>query len=260
MALLCGLAAQGADIEITLLKEPVIQERLEMVSRKLPERRATLERLFSGAGCDVGTQRVGGSKQPNLICKLPGTDPAAGVIVVGGHFDSIEQGMGAIDDWSGAVLLPSLYESLKNIPRRHDFVFVAFAAEERGLVGSREYVNKLSPEQRKSIRAMVNLECLGLASPEVWQSRADPKLLDAYVRVAKALSLPLHGVNVERVGDDDSHSFRSASIPTITIHSLTQETWQLLHSPKDTVAAIHQQEYYTSYKLAATLLAFLDLR
>src|SRR5262249_46812342 len=130
---------QSASVELTMLKSLVLEERVEMVSRKMLERQATLEKLFTDVGCSgeyFTTQKVPGSRSPTLICRLKGTDPGAGVIVVGGHYDFIDAGIGAIDDWSGSVMLPSLYESLKGQPRRHDYVFIAFAAEEKGLVGS----------------------------------------------------------------------------------------------------------------------------
>jgi aminopeptidase S len=244
-----------------MLKSLVLEERFEMVSRKMLERQATLEKLFTEVGCSgeyFTTQKVPGSRSPNLICTLKGTDPEAGVIVVGGHYDFIDAGIGAIDDWSGSVMLPSLYESLKGQPRRHDYVFIAFAAEEKGLVGSREYVNKLKREQRAAIKAMINLECLGITPPGIWASRADPKLLESYTRVISSLKIPPKAVNVERVGDDDSHSFRDAKIPTLTIHSLTQETWRMLHSPRDEVSAINAEDYYDAYRAAALLLAYLD--
>jgi Zn-dependent M28 family amino/carboxypeptidase len=232
-----------------------------MVSRKLAERRATLEKLFEEAGCtgeSLTSQKVRSSKEPNVICTLKGNEADAGAIVVGGHFDLVDYGMGAVDDWSGAVLLPSLYQSLKSAPRKHDFVFIAFAAEETGLNGSHEYVRKLTREQRGAIRAMVNLECLGMTPPKVWASRADPSLLEAYWKVVAALKLQMFGVNVERVGDDDTHPFRDAKIPTISIHSITQETFPILHSKRDQVAAIHPEMYYDAYRVAATLLAYLD--
>jgi hypothetical protein len=54
--------------------------------------------------------------------------------------------------------------------------------------------------------------------------------LDSYGRVASALGVPPTGVNVDNVGDDDSHPFLDARIPVITIHSVTQETFPILHS------------------------------
>jgi aminopeptidase YwaD len=253
--------AQAGSVEFDAVSPWIIQQRLETLSQKLAERRTTLERLFEHDGCtgeNLTTQPVRGSKEPNLICTLRGQDPAAGTIVVGGHFDLITAGMGAVDDWSGVVLLPSLYQSLRSRPRRHDFVFIAFAAEEAGLNGSHEYVHQLSREQRTSVRAMINLECLGLTPPKIWASRADPRLLEAYARVVEALRIQPAAVNVERVGDDDSHPFRDAHIATLTIHSITQATLPILHTSRDRVSAIHAEDYYAAYRVAATLLAFLD--
>ena len=232
-----------------------------MVSRKIPERRATLEKLFGDAGCSgekFSTQRVGGSREPNLICTLKGTDSEAGTIVVGAHFDLIPAGMGAVDNWSGSVLLPSLYDSLRSRPHRHDYIFVAFAAEESGLEGSRTYVNKLTREGRRAIRAMINIDSIGMTPPKIWGHRADPRLRDAYQRVASALQIQPASVNVERVGDDDAHSFIDAKIPTLSIHSLTQDTLRILHSPSDKISAIHMDDYYSTYRLTATLLVYLD--
>ena len=58
------------------------------------------------------------------------------LIIVGGHFDLAESGRGVVDNWSGSSLLPSLYQSLKSVPRRHNFVFVGFTDEEKGMVGN----------------------------------------------------------------------------------------------------------------------------
>ena len=73
------------------------------------------------------------------------------------------------------------------------------------------------------------------------------------------LGIPLQGVNVDRVGDDDTHPFLSAHIPVISIHSVTQETWSILHSPRDRMDAINFEDYYAAYKLAAYYLAYLDV-
>jgi len=46
----------------------------------------------------------------------------------------------------------------------------------------------------------------------------------------------------------------------ISIHSLTQETWGILHSYKDTVSAIHPDDYYDAYRLVAFYLQYLDTK
>jgi hypothetical protein len=254
--------AQSTDrpkIVLAQLGPTTIQERLNAVPRKLADRVATLKGFFHDAGCDDDRffeQPVRHSKAPNLVCTLVGeTDNE---IVVGGHLDSIEVGMGAVDDWSGAVLLPSLYQSLKDQPRRHRFVFVGFAAEEQGLIGSNQFVSNLKREEARRIHAMINLECLGMAPPEVWVSRADKHLLDAYSVVASMLHVQPRGMNVDKIGDDDSHAFLNVGIPVLTIHSVTRENFPILHHASDKLDAIHPDEYYLAYRLTAAYLAYLD--
>jgi hypothetical protein len=76
--------------------------------------------------------------------------------------------------------------------------------------------------------------------------------------IASAMHIPLQAVNVDRVGDDDTHPFWSKKVPVISIHSITQETWQVLHSAKDNVNAIHPNDYYDAYRLVAFYLDYLD--
>ena len=254
--------AQPADspkVVSQAVSRDTIVERLNAVPRKLADRVATLESIFHQAGCEgdrFREQPVPGSKAPNLICEIPAD--AGSEIVVGGHLDSIEAGMGAVDDWSGAVLLPSLYQSLSGTPRRHRFVFVAFAAEERGLAGSFAFASRLKKDEMRRIDAMINLECLGVGPPEVWASRANKRLLEAYSKVASILNMEARGMNVDGAGDDDSHSFLRFGVPVLTIHSLTPKTLRIIHHPSDNLSAIHLDDYYATYRLAAAYLAYLD--
>jgi Iap family predicted aminopeptidase len=141
---------------------------------------------------------------------------------------------------------------------KHTFVFIGFTEEEKGLVGSRFYVRHMPASENRKIEAMVNLECLGLAPPEVWSDHAAPRLLSGLFLVAHRIQVPLRGVDLERIGRDDAMSFRHAGLPTITIHSLTQSTIHVMHTPRDTYAAIHLGWYVESYHLVAAYLAYLD--
>jgi hypothetical protein len=251
--------SDSVKIEIYSIAPSVIQSRVESVTLKMVDRRAKLESLFREVGCDaeyLNEKPIPHLKDPNLVCVLPGTAPT--VIVVGGHYDLVDTGMGAVDDWSGAVMLPSLYQSLKSKPRKDTFVFIAFAGEEGGSLGSGAYVKQLSAEERRLIHAMINLECLGTSPPKVWASRADKRLLAFYALVAPSIGIKAEASNVDRVGDDDSHPFLDAKIPVITIQSLTRETLPILHTPADNLRAIHAKDYYDAYCLTARYLALLD--
>ncbi|HEX9119866.1 MAG TPA: M28 family peptidase [Terriglobales bacterium] len=225
------------------------------------QREATLKQMFAEAGCDgqqLAEQPVKGSKLPNVICALPGSTDRT--IIVGAHFDHVPQGDGVVDNWSGASLLPSLYEAVKGESRKHTFIFIGFTDEEKGEVGSRFYARHMTKENVAATDAMVNMDTLGLAPTEIWASRSDRQLHGALLYVAKQLNLPVTGVNVEQVGSTDSEQFAARKIPSITIHSLTQETWnaRILHTSKDKISAVRLDDYYQTYQLLAAYIAFLD--
>jgi Zn-dependent M28 family amino/carboxypeptidase len=238
-----------------------VEARLGKYAGNDQQREATLKQLFSEAGCDeqhLSEQPVKGSKLPNVVCTLPGdTDK---VILVGAHFDHVSLGDGVVDNWSGASLLPSLYQAVKVAPRTHTYTFVGFTDEEKGEIGSHFYAQKMSKQQVAATDAMVNMDTLGLAPTEVWASHSDKRLTSALLYVGGLLNIPVTGVNVEQIGSTDSEQFATRKIPSITIHSLTQRTWSegILHTAKDKLSAMQLNDYYQTYRLLSAYLAFLD--
>jgi len=251
----------GETLQYRLVSREAVEGRLRKYMGDNQERETTLKQLLAGAGCDdqhLSEQPVKGSKLPNVLCILPGSSQK--LIIVGAHFDRVSQGDGVVDNWSGASLLPSLFEALKTEPRQHTYIFIGFTDEERGEVGSHFYVHQMSTEQVAATEAMVNMDTLGLASTEVWASHSDPRLFGALLYIAQKLNLPVHAVDVEQVGSTDAEQFAALRIPRITIHSLTQRAWndRILHTSKDKISAIRLDDYYQTYCLLAAYLAFLD--
>src|SRR3954464_3063976 len=107
-------------------KRAIVEQRLHLAAVKNPDRKEALEKLFNEVGCGshLSEQPVkGGTKLPNIICVLPGESEQQ--IIVGGHYDKVPEGRGVVDNWSGSSLLPTVYESLKDKPRRTPPVFIA---------------------------------------------------------------------------------------------------------------------------------------
>jgi hypothetical protein len=253
---LLAISISAGDLKYLLVSQDVVMARLTDAPVKNSDRVVELEKMFRQAGCQPTEQPVKGLHQPNVLCILPGASSSQ--IVVGGHLDHVEEGTGVIDDWSGASMLPSLYQSLAGHPREHTFLFIGFAGEEEGMVGSEFYAKHLTPEQRKQIATMVNLECLGITPTKVWTSHSETILVKMLVAMAQSMKLPLGGINVEQVGTTDSESFAHYSIPRITITAISQDTWPLLHTKKDNINAIKPDLYYDSYRLIVPYLALLD--
>jgi len=253
-------AASYSQAQFRLEARTVVEKRLKSFADDNQARENIIRKWFVESGCakaNLSEQQARVGLPPNVICVLPGETEET--IVVGAHTDHVTDfGDGVVDNWSGASLLPDLLFSLNGRKRHHTFVFVGFTGEEKGMVGSEYYVEQLSPEQRSRIQAMVNMDSLGLASTKVWASHADKVLLDPLTAVAKASKLPLATSNVENVGTTDSESFARYHIPRVTLHSVTSENMQVLHSEDDTLSAIKMDDYYDTYHLIAEYLIYLD--
>ena len=106
---------------------------------------------------------------------------------------------------------------------------------------------------------MINMDSLGTSSTKIEMDRGDKRLAVALYDVAQTFKLPLTIVNVHQVGRSDSDSFQDRKVPTLNIHSVTNETYPILHSNRDQVSAIRMSDYYDSYRLIAAYLAYPDL-
>ncbi len=94
-----------------------------------------------------------GYSQKNVRIMIPGTDPKAGVVVLGGHLDSINQmGMGSgaapgVDDnGSGISALTEMYRVLlkSGLRTKATIEIFGYSAEELGLYGSRAIAENYS--------------------------------------------------------------------------------------------------------------------
>jgi hypothetical protein len=252
-------SAQQTPVRLNMLPSDTIESRLRHFSRNNAEREAILKAMFAEAGCageELIEQPVKHEKIPNVICTLPGASSSE--IIVSAHLDHVSKGDGVVDNWSGASLLPSLFQSLAGTPRKHTFVFIGFTQEEEGLIGSAFYVKSLAPGDVAKIRAAINMDSIGLGPTKVWLSHSDKKLATMIFEIANSMHLSLGFVNADRVGDDDSSSFRARKIPTLMIHSVTEDTLPILHTDRDQIKAIRLSDDYDTYRLVAVYLAYLD--
>jgi hypothetical protein len=80
----------------------------------------------------------------NLVASIPGSDPRAGYVMAGGHFDSWIAADGATDDGVPSVIVieaARIIQSLGMKPKR-TIRFVLWSGEEQGLLGSIAYIEK----------------------------------------------------------------------------------------------------------------------
>ena len=106
----------------------------------------------------------------NVIACIPGIDRKEEVIVVSAHYDHIGMNgkriyFGANDNASGTAALLEIARKLKKaveagLPLKRSVVFATFTGEEKGLLGSKYFV-ETSTIPHKNIKANLNIDMLG---------------------------------------------------------------------------------------------------
>ncbi len=225
----------------------------------------------------------------NLICTLPGTatnQPGvdltgeAGTILFLANYEHEGSGQSAIENWTGAIMLPFLYHGLAAAPRHHTFLF----AEVGGEAGAKALFDSLTPTQRSSLRGVVAFDALGLGPAEFYSNPNDTNGLRAIdttsmtradeIREACA-RFPLCRTLIQAAGDlridppvyavpgtwfrtDITREFRYHGVPCILIHSVTFSTRDLPGSSHDAAQAIHHDSYFDTLTLLDDYAAELD--
>ena len=100
----------------------------------------------------------------NFVGQIKGRKNADKYIVITAHYDhdGIKNGEiynGADDNASGTAALFAIASYFKKNRPDHSLIFVAFDAEERGLVGARQFVKNL-PVKKESILLNVNMDMI----------------------------------------------------------------------------------------------------
>lgn len=93
-------------------------------------------------------RQIGMQTSGNVIAEVPGTDPNAGLIVIGGHLDSWDLGTGAIDDASGVAITAAAAKRIMDGPKpKRTIRVVWWGSEEVGGFGADAYFDKHKNEK-----------------------------------------------------------------------------------------------------------------
>jgi aminopeptidase YwaD len=124
-----------------------------------------IEAELASAGCTIETQDVeieGPFTMRNIIGRRAGADPSLPPIVMGAHYDTVEDCPGANDNGSACASLLEIARVLGTESLERDVIYAFFAFEEEGLAGSRAWIESLAPSE--AIDSMISLETIGFTS------------------------------------------------------------------------------------------------
>lgn len=205
----------------------------------------------------IATGEDGRVHSANIVAIKEGD--SAKQLIVGAHYDSAPVGQGYSDNATGIGLLLETAARVKAQPTPYTIVFVAFGAEEQGLVGSRFYVKAMRGVERRATIGMISLDApAGGDTVSVTSREGVPTWLrDDALTAAESLGIQLRSSPAaggrpagmwQAPGDDEP--FALIGIPTATFTSTswtagkgdgltaTADAGRLWRTARDTVAFV----------------------
>lgn len=258
-------AALLADIEV--LADPALDGRAPATAGDLAARDHLAARLAC-LGLRPGADD-GGYAQPfataagataNLVALLPAEDPAAEHVLVMAHHDHLGAGhLGANDNASGVAALLAVAQALAaSGPHARTIAFVAFGAEEQGLLGAAHYLSAppaALPLAR--LRHVINLDMIGSHSSRrrvhVFGARAGQAGTARLRELARGYPRTHFVLGGESVRGDH-HGFAALGIPYAFFWTPDARCY---HRRCDTAARIDARGLSDIAEVAAGLVAHL---
>jgi Zn-dependent M28 family amino/carboxypeptidase len=191
----------------------------------------------------------------NIVIRKPGS--SSEIIVIGAHYDKVDYGCGAVDNWTGIVTIAHIYKTIKDVPSKRTILFVGFGSEEEGLIGSQEMVKAINKDQLSSYCAMINIDSLGLSTPQAYTPISSKKLIALAGDLAKRMQIPFQQVSI-RGADGDSSPFLERKIPAISLVGLSNDWSRVLHTNQDQPSRVDSSSVYAGYRLALALYGEIE--
>ena len=254
--LIATVSAGAQDSSVKVSSPEQIQEDFSTVPCEDKKRFEAVKSLFERAGVPPVEVTIDQHKDvENIVVTMKGESSEK--IVVGAHYDKVSYGCGAVDNWTGVVTLSHLYRTLKDLPLKKTLIIVAFGKEEKGLVGSRAMTKGITKEQAAEYCAMINIDSLGLAPPQVADNMSSTKLMKFTEKLAKDMKIPFSHARILGA-DSDSSAFVDKKIPAVTIHGMSNEWPKILHTGNDQISKVNHLSVYLGYRLALAMIVELD--
>jgi hypothetical protein len=179
-------------------------------------------------------RNIGRHQSGNVVAEVPGTEPGAGVVLIGGHLDSWDLGTGAIDNAAGVAITVAAAHRIMQAGRpRRTIRVVLFGAEEVGGFGSEAYFQRHRAENNVVLVAESDF-----GADRVW--RANLSLSPANAALGDRIAALLAPLGIVRGRDPanagaDLGAWARAGVAAIDLTQDGTRYFDYHHTPDDTL-------------------------
>jgi hypothetical protein len=197
----------------------------------------------------------------NVEITIKGTDPTAGIYMVGGHLDSVKGTVAMDDNGSGGLGTALIARALAQYRFKAEIRCVIFDAEEIGLVGSALYAKALKAsgcQPGTCLKIYINLDEIAYDPDDkrgmrVWSDVSAIQMLHATVNTEYGLGLSLSPSGGSCHRSDDC-SFSDQGYPTVYDFQGAGST-PYYHLPSDTADTLNYTTLTKELQLVAGVVA-----
>ena len=185
-------------------------------------------------------RNLGMRESGNVVGEVPGSDPKAGIVLIGGHLDSWDLGTGAFDNAAGVAITAAAAKRIMEAGRpRRTIRVVWFGAEEVGGDGSKAYMAAHADEK------IVFVSESDFGADRVW--RMDTAFAPANAPLADRVAAALFPLGISRgtapasAGADLGAWVRSG-VAAIDLQQDGTRYFDLHHTPDDTLDKVDPEQ------------------
>jgi len=188
--------------------------------------------------------------------EMPGSDPKAGTIVIGGHLDSWDPGTGAIDDASGIAITVAAAKLVGATPHRRTIRVVMWGSEETDgsgpayLAAHRNELDSIFIAGESDLGADM---VYGLQLPVGAWNAPDIAPLESVLAPLKVMARPMPP---EEAGSD-VEEIQGAGVPVFALSQDASHYFDYHHSQDDTLAIIDPERLRQNVAAWAATLSIL---
>ena len=230
-----------------------IEKEAEKYSKRMPgisiHYKDAVELVTKGASqvCLTVRQEIITRTSRNVVARIEGTDKGEEILTLTAHYDSVSEGPGAYDNMAGGAIIMELCRYFKSYRPRRTIEFVWFGAEEKGLLGSQNYI-RVHEKELAAHRFNMNVDLAGqLVGGTVVGVTADISVCELITHMAQEIGIGMSVKN--QIWGSDSNTFARKGIPAMT---LNRDGFGM-HTRHDTIALLSDW----SLERSAILLGYI---
>jgi aminopeptidase YwaD len=176
---------------------------------------------------DIQNKLIPDFKSRNIGCTINGQSPSDSLIVFSAHYDHLG-GLGkstffpgANDNASGVSVVLNLIKYYKLHPPKYKTLFLFFAGEEAGLLGSKYFVGSNAIDLKK-IKFLINLDLLGTGDDGIMvvNGAIHEKEFAALKRINTEQKLVKEIKKRGKAANSDHYWFSEAGVPCFFIYTM----------------------------------------